>query len=203
LSLLTKIIAKPSDTTRWYVAIPILTNSVLLFDFIKAAVALFPAAACFVLLVQFVSGGHVEPAHVEVALRTGAYVSASLFAAFCVVGLIVLRNRYAAFYEIRDNVLVSEVMRCTAPTGLSDLFRTRPWAIEAPDAVQRSRRRSIRLDRLQSIRRIPRMRLFLLSEQGGRSFMKVYCPDEVVFGRFASLLEEASRALSKPPQQIA
>lgn len=188
---------------RWYVAIPILTNSVLLFDFIKAALALFPAGACFVLLVQFVSGGHVEFAHVEVALRTGAYVSACVFAAFCVVGLIVLRNRYAAYYEIRDNVLVSEVMRCTAPTGPSDLLRTRPWAIAAPGVVQRSRRQSIRIDRLKAIRRMPRLRLFLLSEQGGQAFMKVYCPDEVVFGQFASLLEEASRALSQTPQQIA
>lgn len=170
-----------ADTVAWYVAVPVLTNRVLSLEVCTVLAMLLPLSGGFVLLVQFMMGGHVTPEHLAVALRAGGYITGGGLLAYLLTGGVILKNRYLAFYELTDSHIRNDIMRADEPFSFSAFRRTRPWAASPPREPGRTVSRTLPLRDVRTINLVPSLNLIKISTRDGGGFMKVYCATPAMF----------------------
>lgn len=181
-----------SNSTKWYVAVPVLTNPVLAMEILPVIVLILPLAACFILLVQFIMGGSVTPGHIAVAFRIGSYVSGGLLLSYVFIGGVILENRYLSFYEMTDTLITNDIMRCNEPFSLRRFFCATPWEVSPPKVTGKTSRKTLCLQEIQTVKTVPSVNLIMVSAKNSGGFMKIYCTDASMFAKVKQQLTRIS-----------
>lgn len=183
----------------WYMAVPIITNPVYIFATLCTAAGVLVGSMLLILSVQLIVGdGIYNQAQVLAAFFIGIYSAGILILAFIFIGGVILGNRYATYYEVRENCILSQSMRIKGSRFIKDYFFARPYKISSPTLNQRSHEKKIFWDEVTKVRAVPQ--LYMVTLQGKNMSMVIYFPDTHIMARTVNILQKKNSLPFKETQ---
>ncbi len=166
---------------RWFVGVPVLTNTLIWLDILLFLVILWLLVVTGILAIQWVMTSaplSALPAAVSFAVTVSGF-----FALLFTVGAIfIYRNRYVVLYDFgEDAVMCESMIKWRGP--IHESFHVRPFPMEPLYDARKSVAKRVHWADVTEIEPIDGMRIFLLRGNAQRRsvLMRVYCPNDKIY----------------------
>jgi hypothetical protein len=186
---------KEKTGLRWHTGVPVATNPLILVDIGSLLVLLWGGTVLFITGLQLVIGDSLQGSHVQGAAVFATYLALFTAAVFLFIAVVFFQNRYVVLYRLDDEKAWCETIKKT-PSSLAESLHCLPFPVPSPVPPFRSVVKSVPWDGIGKAVPLADVRTILL-KRGRGTAMRIYCPDDAVFGEALRFINEMTAAGGK------